>query len=61
MESFCLLVNTCTFVLSIHGRVGYQNKGLDVAAYYLGPLGMCEVCHCISKVGTSHPALLWHS
>lgn len=39
MKSFWLLVNTCTDILSVHGRVGYQNKGLDIVAYCSEPLG----------------------
>lgn len=44
MQSFWPLVNTCTYTLSVYGRVGYQNKGLDTVACCSEPGG------CVSFV-----------
>lgn len=39
-----------TCILSIHGRVGYQNKGLGAVPGYLEPLGCVSFANAVMRV-----------
>lgn len=53
MQSFWPLVNTCTYTVSVHGRVGHQNKGLDTVACCSEPGGCVSFVTALSEVETS--------
>lgn len=59
--SFCLPVNMGTCILSIHGRVSYQNKGLGAVPSYLEPLGLWVLLMQLWGWNPVGPALFGHS